>query len=110
MPSFKSFTKHSELLNEVFEALSHEYRRRILFRLVEEDAELAGTFLSPPTLGKQTEPDILSLKLHHVHLPKLDSAEFIDWDREDGSVSRGERFEAVVPLLEMLAEHEEVRR
>ncbi|MFC7201995.1 hypothetical protein ACFQJC_00565 [Haloferax namakaokahaiae] len=108
MPSLKSLTDHDELLNEAFDALGHEYRRRVLYRLA-EDGELSGEFCSTPVLGEQTDPDILSLQLYHVHLPKLDTAGFIDWDRDGGSIRRGERFEAVVPLLEMLAEQDDRR-
>jgi hypothetical protein len=43
--------------------------------------------------------------MRHVHLPKLDAAEYVDWDRETDDVRPGPRFDEIRPLLEVLLEN-----
>ena len=41
----------------------------------------------------------------HDHLPKLESAGYIEWNRLTGQIARGPQFREIVPLLELLEEH-----
>jgi hypothetical protein len=41
-------------------------------------------------------------QLRHVHLPKLDAADVVDWDRRAGVVRRGSRFDDVEPLYDAI--------
>lgn len=45
------------------------------------------------------------LELYHNHLPKLDDAGLIEWDREEGVVEKGPRFDEVHPLLDFASEN-----
>jgi hypothetical protein len=56
----------------------------------------------PSTLSHADEE--LLVELRHVHLPKLESAGMIDWDQDDGSVSRGPAFEQYEPALRALVD------
>jgi hypothetical protein len=45
--------------------------------------------------------------MRHVHLPKLEEYGFISWNQERNEVSKGQNFEEIRPLLELLAAHED---
>jgi hypothetical protein len=95
--------RDDDSLDELFELLSHEYRRYILWALADPDGrtdEPIGTTL----FAGDDEPDILRLELRHNHLPKLDDAGLVDWDPETETLARGPRFEEIEPFLEMISE------
>ncbi len=46
--------------------------------------------------GKNEELERSLVRNTHVHLPKLDDAGFVDWNREDSTVTRGLRFEEIL--------------
>lgn len=46
------------------------------------------------------EMESLEVRMHHVHLPKLEAAGLIEWDRATNEVQKGPRFEEVCPLLQ----------
>lgn len=91
-------------LDRCFAALSRRPRRRVLLELTGRDggldvAELAGA-------GEPTERAMATLL--HAHLPKLEAAGFVDWDRSDGVVEHGPNFDEIEPLLELLRENQPV--
>lgn len=43
--------------------------------------------------------------LVHNHLPKLEEAGYIEWDRESGTIEKGPEFDEIEPLLELIEEH-----
>lgn len=45
--------------------------------------------------------------MKHIHLPKLAEYEFINWDRGDKQVRRGEKFKTIEPLLVLFSDHED---
>ncbi|MFD1513335.1 DUF7344 domain-containing protein [Halomarina rubra] len=47
------------------------------------------------------------VRLYHVHLPKLEAAGVVEWNRERRTVTRGPAFAAVEPGLDLLAENAE---
>jgi hypothetical protein len=78
-------------------ALSDPYRRELLFSLFQlrdQDARDPLTLVETPGDTEQ-----LRAQLHHCHLPKLDDCGFIEWDREAGTVSRGQEWPVLEPLL-----------
>ncbi len=91
-------------LDELFEVLSHPHRRRILTSLNERNPREEGEF-SLAELITEEEIDEETTGLFHNHLPKLDEAGFIDWDRERHLVRRGPRFAEVEPLIELMVNH-----
>lgn len=94
-------------LSELFEMLSHAYRRRILTAVGRANPHDEDDLPSETSPGEDDEAALALLRqqLYHVHLPKLDDAGFIDWNRETGIIRRGPRFEEIEPLLRLMNEH-----
>lgn len=88
------------MVNELFEALADRHRRELLFELLEKNPRNVS-----PRPGERAKPDESTILEHHLHLPKLAEYGFIDWDRDRGAVTKGNRFDEIRPLLEVLDEH-----
>jgi hypothetical protein len=89
-----------------FVALADEDRRQLLSLLAttrEEDPPV--TVPEDLTAGRGDSPKTAT-RLHHVHLPKLASMDYVEWDVEAGTVRRGPVFEELEPLLDALHEHQ----
>lgn len=94
----------TDTLDQVYRALSQPVRRQLLLTLqkgtpctVEEIAAMQS--------GAENQAEDVVVKLHHVHLPLLDDAGFIEWDRESETITKGPQFEDLRPHLETSAEH-----
>ncbi|MDL5362926.1 hypothetical protein [Halalkalicoccus sp. NIPERK01] len=106
-------------LDTVFDLFSKERRRYALYYLdqqegrvsIEEVAERVAKWeadceddLTPE------EYDRIVLSLHHTHLPKTASAEFIEYDAEKGEVNvhgTPAEFEAVLTVAKVLENEDE---
>lgn len=89
-----------------FDALAAADRRRVLSLLAnrrEDDPPLRV----PDDLatGRQAS-EATATRLHHVHLPKLASMDYVEWDPDSGAVRRGPAFEELEPVLSVLNEYE----
>jgi hypothetical protein len=93
--------RDDDSFDELFEVLSHEYRRYILWSLADPDGRTDEPIRTTLFAGDD-EPDILRIELRHNHLPKLDDAGLVDWDPETETLTRGPRFEEIEPLLGLL--------
>lgn len=93
-----------EAMDELFEVLSHEYRRYILWMLADAEDRTDEPTRRTLFAGGDDEPDILHLQLRHNHLPKLDDYGLVDWDPEHETLSRGPRFEEVEPFLDVIGD------
>lgn len=92
-------------LNDAMDALEHEYRRRLLLALCEHNPQDAtdpqGWVETPrPESGGSADENTSQLMMYHAHLPKLDAAGFIDWDRDANQIHKGRRFSDLRPLLD----------
>lgn len=82
------------------DALRDRHRRLILHELwkgrvdAEADVLLRG--------GDREE---VRSELREVHLPMLEEAGIIEWNRETGEISKGPNFDEVEPLLEAMEAH-----
>ena len=91
--------------DRVFDALGHQYRRRLLSTI-----DKAGTrdrdelFLKELTFGTD-DRERYTAQLVHVHLPKLAEMGYLEWDREGNTVTRGENYNEVAPLITLMREH-----
>lgn len=95
-------------LDQRLDVLGHETRRRVLVTLAVTDPSETVEF-DPEDLytGKNgTDREQFLLSLHHAHLPKLDGADYVEWERGSATLARGPRFEEIEPLLRTLVEHE----
>lgn len=81
----------------IMRALSEGSRRRILIALHDEEH-------IQPFSGDGDEGD-RAIQLHHVHLPLLAEKDLIAWNRDTGTVRRGDDFGAVEPILTALEAH-----
>jgi len=94
-------------LDQLFTVLSHPTRRRILTALGERDPhdwhDVESVAAEPGSGG--CTPD--EVQLYHKHLPRLDNARLVAWDRETDTVATGSRFEEVRPVLSLFADHQD---
>lgn len=85
----------AEGLDDALSALSHDDRRVLLAVLRDADAATSRTALAREVAGRTTErtdPDpeaveAVDVSLRHAHLPALDDADFVEYDRETSSVA-----------------------
>ena len=89
-------------VDRVFEVLSHPHRRRILLRLAETASRNEDGFEPDELHGGDQELARFKAELYHCHLPRLEGAGYIEWDRETNTIQRGPNDDEVAPLLEML--------
>jgi len=90
-----------EGLDDKIRILSKRQRRLILLTLKHD--------------GEKTERDVLfrsgdemddaELQLVHNHLPRLEEAGYIEWDRDSGTISKGPRYDEIKPLLDLMENH-----
>lgn len=95
----------TDALDVSLDALSHPYRRRILTRLHDRNPRREAEFSSDELADDADDIDLREAEIHHRHLPKLDDAGFIDWDREADVITRGPRFDEIAPLIELMIDH-----
>lgn len=90
-------------LDEKLDALSHEQRRRLLLALLEHPLREVPIELGRERAGATSQETRIAM--HHTHLPKLEEHGFVRWDRGNGHVVRGPRFEELEPLLVMVTKY-----
>lgn len=65
--------------------------------------------LSIPNAVRDGEPksemNNVHIALVQNHLPKLEDAGFIQWDRDRDVVTRGPQFDEIGPLVQLLLDH-----
>jgi hypothetical protein len=111
------------MIDDLFGLLSEGPRRRVLVSLLEvesgsipvEEAALtrsaaarSGSSAGVGVTG-ETGPDAASseaVALRHVHLPKLDESDLVEWDDDAGTVARGPRFAEAEPFLQLLVRNQ----
>lgn len=98
-------TESQSTLDQTFDMLTHLSRRRILSTLAQDNPRDTDEFESVDFKPDDEEFEVFKLNLHHRHLPKLAEAEFIDWNRETDTITRGPRFEEIRPLLKLMDDH-----
>lgn len=86
--------------DQTFAALADARRREILLALAAHEADAAT--LDALAAVSAGDAESLRLSLYHTHLPKLEAAGLVEWDRDGFDVARGPTFEDVVPILAVL--------
>lgn len=92
---------HSErngLTDRVLDALAHPKRRLLLFALFDEPEGSELRYDALPELDDERA----QRALYHVHLPKLEQYGYVDWDRNDWTVTHGPQWTDVEPLLTLV--------
>jgi hypothetical protein len=91
--------------NTVFNTLSNEYRRRLLVNLIEHNPQDDSVDIPDDIVIGDKERDLLQAEMVHTHLPKLEAAGYIQWEKDTHEVMKGPRFDEIRPLLELIYEH-----
>ncbi|MFC6962684.1 DUF7344 domain-containing protein [Halocatena marina] len=86
--------------------MSNKHRRRLLIELAEHASQDEVNVHVSTVVTTEVE-DRKSMKIHmlHTHLPKLEKAGFIEWDRDQNVVRTGPQFERIRPVVKLLSEH-----
>lgn len=95
-------------INHAIRALDDPTRRRILVALLEQ-SPLSDTALNPveqPVAEGETERR--GLALYHNHLPMLEDAGLIGWDRDRREIVKGANFDEIRPILTLLRDDPDV--
>jgi len=68
-------------------------------------ALLDTTGTSITTLERRLNQENDRIPLYHTHVPKLANAEYITWDNETDTISKGPKFSEVEPLVQLLKDY-----
>lgn len=90
----------SEAIDSMMDALENRTRRVILMTLLGDTTET-----SLDTLEREINDGDARIRLHHIHLPKLANAGYINWNNDSDTVSKGPKFSEVEPLVQLLKEY-----
>jgi hypothetical protein len=93
-------------LDKSLTVLSDRWRRRLLLKLLKDNPRDEDTLATDEMSATENqELDVLRTQLHHVHLPLLEEEGLIEWNKENGTITRGENFEEIRPLLRLIQLH-----
>lgn len=93
--------------DEMFDVLGHACRRWLLTQLSDVGAHDGVESLSEERILDNDILEPFMEEMFDTHLPMLTKARFIVWDENDRVIERGPRFDKIVPLLELIIEHED---
>ena len=91
------------MIDRHFEVLASEKRRTVLFEVLERGVVDRRSVARDDWGSRGEWPE--AVELHHVHLPKLEEAGLVDWNRATDEIARGPQFDEIEPLLSVLAEN-----
>ncbi|MXR41403.1 hypothetical protein GRX01_08640 [Halobaculum sp. WSA2] len=91
----------SDAIDSMMNALTDRSRRDVLMTLLGDTTETGIDVLE-----RQLADENARVGLYHRHLPKLADSQYITWDDDAGTISRGPRFSEVQPLVQLLNEYE----
>jgi len=107
----------TEVITNTFSILADPIRRYVLCYLDEQETPVSFGRLATRVAAWHTDSDPdavddatlteMRTALYHVHLPKLAEAGYIEWDADTHTIRRGPNFDEIVPLLRLMAEHED---
>lgn len=92
-------------LDQIFDMLSHPYRRRTLTMIGEHNPRGGDEFTMAELAASDGDLGVFTHELYHNHLPKLADAGYIEWDREIDVIRRGPRFADIAPLISLVQRH-----
>ncbi|MXR50690.1 hypothetical protein GRX03_03585 [Halovenus sp. WSH3] len=94
---FAEYDVPSSEIDSLLETVKSRERRLILRSLVDDPTERRLEQIVEPIDADPSEID-----LFHTHLPKLEQAGYIRWDRDSNTISRGTNFFEIEPLVGLL--------
>lgn len=87
-------------MDRMFDALRKRHRRLLLLQL--RHGRIAS---EADVMTRDGDAEEVELELRHTHLPKLEEAGHIEWDRDTGAITKGSRFDEIEPLLDLIETH-----
>ena len=88
-----------------FGVLANKHRRKLLVALREHNLQPTEGALPENVLLEDMGRDELQIQFRHNHLPRLEAAGLIDWNRGTDEIVKGPNFAEIQPLLEMIESH-----
>ncbi|MFC6960854.1 DUF7344 domain-containing protein [Halocatena marina] len=102
----QKISQRQQRLDTALDLLADRYRRRLLIALLEHNPQDDQDTQIPAEITIADEDlDQLHIQIIHTHLPKLESAGVIVWDRSSNNVSKGPQFDELLPLLQLMYDH-----
>lgn len=90
--------------DRLFEALADRHRRLLLYRLAEAEVATVDELVDALSDRVAADPARLEISLTHTHLPKMDEAAIVDYDRRSSTVRyRGSGTRLLEDVLERTA-------
>lgn len=85
----------------ILDCMCSQHRRQIVLLLKQ------GTVQTEADMMVRGGNDIEEIEknLTRNHLPRLEEAGYIEWNRDTGEISKGPRFDELKPLLELIENH-----
>lgn len=65
---------------------------------------IAGEDSIDETVVRGRDEDRIREELEEVHLPMLEEAGYVEWDRDSGTIEKGPKFDEVESLFDLLEE------
>ena len=93
------------VMDEHFEALSNVHRRRLFIALLVRNPQRDDVVAPEAVHEGDKAIETLQSEIYHLHLPRLEEAGYIRWNRDTHEVVRGARFDGIRPLLGLMRNH-----
>lgn len=94
--------------HSIFRTLSAGVRRQMVGSLLEAPHDRTLSLPEAANLPDyRLDPELLQHNLVHNHLPMMERAGFIEWEREPFCVRRGPRFEEVAAVIKAIDSDDE---
>lgn len=94
----------SVAFDSIADALGHRARRRVLMALLDHNPLDYREAIAGSVSRDRTDAE---LQMVHTHLPKLDDMGYVDWNRESGTVMKGDQWDEIEPTLRLLTDNRE---
>lgn len=107
MPARQRTTTTTADWHAMLQALEDRHRRRLLDRLLDHHPNEDTLRVPEDVYVGEEDLDVLQEQLYHHHLPTLDAAGYINWEREDHEVEQGPKFNNIRPLLQLVRDHQD---
>ena len=92
-------------LDTLLKIMADPSRRRLLVALMDHNPQDHDSSIPATEIRSDDEGEHFPLQMIHTHLPKLDDAGLIEWDRDTHRVQKGLYFDEIRPLVELIQDH-----
>lgn len=92
-------------MDEYFEAVANIHRRRLLVALLDHNPQRDEVTVPEDVHEGKQSLEALQIDLYHSHLPRLEEAGFVCWNRDTHQAVQGPKFDEIRPLLELMRDH-----